>query len=69
MTRLTPPVAADCAVPLSDVWRGQPEHNAVVVMVQPPLLDVCWVGRGDGHAAHCIHGGAVLPPDASIHLQ
>ncbi|MPC10754.1 hypothetical protein E2C01_003394 [Portunus trituberculatus] len=69
VTHFIPPVAANSAVPLGDVWCGQPQDNAVVMMVEPPLLDVCGVGCGHGHAAHCIHGGAVLPPDACIHLQ
>lgn len=62
-------MAANRPVPLRDTRDGEPEHDAAVVMIAPPLLDGRGDGRGDGHAAHGIHWGAVLVLDPGIHLS
>lgn len=62
------PLAANRSVALRDARNGKPEHNAVVMGVPPPLLDVRGRGRGDGHTTHGVRCGAVLVFDPGINL-
>ena len=68
MTHSTPPVAANCAIPLRDVREGQLEDHSAIVVMPPPLLDVYWVGRRHRHATHGIHWRTKLCLDACVNL-